>query len=108
DFPELSAAYTKAFAKRYPYLRLYTPINEIFIAAMFSAQYGWWNEKLHSDKYFVRALNHLCKANVLAMHSILSVQPDATFIQSESSEYFHATDPEALPRARFLNQKRFL
>jgi hypothetical protein len=44
----------------------------------------------------------------MAMQEILKVQPDATFIQSESSEYFHAMDPKAVPLARFLNQKRFL
>jgi beta-glucosidase/6-phospho-beta-glucosidase/beta-galactosidase len=108
DFPYYFAEYAGAFAKRFPYLQLYTPINEIFIAAMFSAQYGWWNERLRSDFSFVRALKHLCKANVMAMHAILKVQPNATFIQSESSEYFHATDPAAVPLARFLNQKRFL
>jgi hypothetical protein len=42
------------------------------------------------------------------MHAILSVQPNATFIQSESSEYFHALEPQAAPMTRFLNQKRFL
>lgn len=108
DFPAYFAEYARAFAERFPYLQLYTPINEIFIAAMFSAQYGWWNERLKSDRTFVTALKHLCKANVMAMNAILQVQHDATFIQSESSEYFHAVDPEAVPRARFLNQKRFL
>lgn len=108
DFPYYFAEYAGDFAKRFPHLNLYTPINEIFIAAMFSAQYGWWNERLQSDTAFVTALKHLCKANVLAMHAILQVQPEATFIQSESSEYFHALDPEATPLARFLNQKRFL
>jgi beta-glucosidase/6-phospho-beta-glucosidase/beta-galactosidase len=108
DFPLHFAEYAGAFARRFPYLQLYTPINEIFIAAMFSAQYGWWNERLQSDQAFVTALKHLCKANVMAMHAILREQPDATFIQSESSEYFHAMDPLALPLARFLNQKRFL
>lgn len=108
DFPIYFAEYAGAFARRFRYLQLYTPINEIFIAAQFSAQYGWWNEKLQSDKAFVTALKHLCKANVMAMHEILKVQPEATFIQSESSEYFHAIEPEATALARFLNQKRFL
>lgn len=108
EFPHFFAEYAGAFARRFPDLHLYTPINEIFIAAMFSAQYGWWNECLKSDQAFVNALKNLCKANVMAMHAILEVQPEATFIQSESSEYFHAMDPEALPLARFLNQKRFL
>lgn len=108
DFPAWFAEYAGAFAARYPYLELYTPINEIFITAMFSAQYGWWNERMQSDTAFVTALKHLAKANVLAMHAILKVQPEACFIQSESSEYFHAIDPAAAPLARFLNQKRFL
>ena len=108
DFPHYFAEYSKAFAERFPDLQLYTPVNEIFIAAMFSAQYGWWNERLKSDKAFVTALKNLCKANVMSMHAILQVQPEATFIQSESSEYFHAMDPLAVPLARFLNQKRFL
>jgi len=107
-FPELFAEYAGAFAQRFPYIKLYTPVNEIFITAMFSAQYGWWNERLSSDKAFVTALKHLCKANVLAMKAILKVQPGASFIQSESSEYFHAMEPDAVPLARFLNQKRFL
>ncbi|MBA2762267.1 MAG: family 1 glycosylhydrolase, partial [Segetibacter sp.] len=88
DWPYHFAEYAKAFASRYPNLQFYTPVNEIFIAATFSAQYGWWNECMKSDKAFVTALKHLCKANVLAMQAILKIQPDAVFIQSESSEYF--------------------
>src|SRR4051812_30208170 len=65
DFPHYFAEYAKAFAERYPYLQFYTPINEIFITAMFSAQYGWWNERLKDDRAFVTALKHLCQANVM-------------------------------------------
>jgi beta-glucosidase/6-phospho-beta-glucosidase/beta-galactosidase len=108
DFPMHFAEYAKAFAQRFPTLQFYTPINEIYITATFSAQYGWWNEKLSSDKDFVNALKNLCRANVLAMHSILDVQPDATFIQSESSEYFHCANPDARAICYFLNKKRFL
>ncbi len=108
EFPEWFAEYAGAFAERFPYLQLYTPINEIFITALFSAQYGWWNEREHSDRTFVTALKHLCKANVMAMHAILKVRPDAIFIQSESSEYFHPMRPEVQKQANFLNRKRFL
>lgn len=108
DFPRFFAEYADAFAKRYPWVRLYTPINEIFVAATFSAQYGWWNERLSSDRAFVTALKHLCKANELAEFAILKVQPKATFIQSESTEYFHAEDPGCLKFSQFYNEKRFL
>ncbi|MBS7566936.1 family 1 glycosylhydrolase [Mucilaginibacter sp. Bleaf8] len=108
DWPHYFAEFAGAFARRFPDLQLYTPINEIFIAAVFSGQYGWWNESLTSDKAFVNALKILCKANALAMQEILKVQPDATFIQSESSEYFHPEDPSCRDLADFLNRKRFL
>ena len=93
DFPALFADYARAFAQRFPWVQLYTPVNEMFICATFSAAYGWWNEQLRDDRAFVTALKHIVKANVLAMHAILDVRPDAIFIQSESSEYFHAEDP---------------
>jgi beta-glucosidase/6-phospho-beta-glucosidase/beta-galactosidase len=108
DFPVFFAEYARAFAIRFPHIRFYTPVNEIFIAAVFSAQYGWWNECRSDDRSFVNALKILCKANVLAMQAILEVQPDAVFIQSESSEYYHPETPACDPLASFLNQKRFL
>jgi beta-glucosidase/6-phospho-beta-glucosidase/beta-galactosidase len=108
DWPPLFAEYAREFAKRFPWVRYYTPANEIFIAATFSAQYGWWNEAEHSDKAFVTALHNLSKANVLAMHAILEVQPKAIFIQSESSEYFHSGNPRSIPHADLYNEKRFL
>ncbi len=108
DFPYHFAEYARAFAKRYPWVRMYTPVNEIFITATFSAQYGWWNERLSNDRAFVMALKHLCKANVLAMRAILDVQPNTAFIQSESSEYYHAESPTCLHTAQILNEKRFL
>jgi beta-glucosidase len=108
DWPALFAAYAGAFAARYPWVRYYTPVNEIFVAATFSAQYGWWNERLASDRAFVTALTHLVRANLLAETAILEVKPAALFIQSESTEYFHAEHPAARERAEFLNEKRFL
>jgi beta-glucosidase len=108
DFPELFAGYARAFAQRFPWVQLYTPVNEMFICALFSAKYGWWNEQGTSDQTFVRALHNLVKANVLAMKSILEVRPDAIFIQSESSEYFHAENPKAIKPAEIMNSMRFL
>lgn len=108
DFPQLFADYAKAFAQRFPWVQLYTPVNEMYICATFSARYGWWNEQLSSDQAFVTALKHLVKANVLAMQAILEVRPDAIFIQSESSEYFHAANPKAIKAAEIMNSQRFL
>ncbi|MEP6869094.1 MAG: family 1 glycosylhydrolase [Novosphingobium sp.] len=108
DFPPLFARYAADFAERYPWVQLYTPVNEMFICAMFSGKYGWWNEQGTTDLTFVTALKHLVRANVLAMIEILKRRADAIFIQSESSEYFHADSPEAIHPAETLNSMRFL
>jgi beta-glucosidase/6-phospho-beta-glucosidase/beta-galactosidase len=108
DFPEQFAAYAGEFARRYPWVQLYTPVNEMFICAVFSAAYGWWNEQLKSDRAFVTALKYIVNANVLAMQAILEVRADAIFIQSESSEYFHADSPKAIKPAEIFNARRFL
>ncbi len=108
DFPTLFADYAKAFSERFPWITLYTPVNEIFVAADFSARRGLWNECLSSDKAFVNATKHLVKANILATEAIEKVQPDSRFIQSESSEYFHAAEPAATRVTDHLNELRFL
>ncbi|HXF18157.1 MAG TPA: family 1 glycosylhydrolase [Burkholderiales bacterium] len=108
DFPALFADYAYAFARRYPWVQLYTPVNEMSICARFSALYGWWNEQLRDDRSFVNALKHIVKANVLAMHKIISARPDAIFIQSESTEYFHAENPNAIRPAEIMNSRRYL
>ncbi len=108
DFPVLFESYARDFARRFPWAQLYTPVNEMFICALFSARYGWWNEQQASDRSFVTAIKHLVQANVLAMRAILELRPDAIFIQSESSEYFHAENPAAIGPAEHLNALRFL
>ncbi|RYH05026.1 MAG: glycosyl hydrolase family protein [Alphaproteobacteria bacterium] len=108
DFPELFADYAEAFARRFPWVQLYTPVNEMFITAVFSAKYGWWNEQRHDDRSYVTAIKHIVRANVLAMQAILRVRPDAIFIQSESTEQFHPECPLALPHAEHRNAERFL
>src|SRR3954465_11511442 len=94
DFPRYFAEYAGAVARRFPHTKYWTPVNEILITTLFSAKYGWWNEMQTSDEAYVRATVNVCKANLLAMHAILEHVPDAIFVQSESSEYTHASRPE--------------
>jgi beta-glucosidase/6-phospho-beta-glucosidase/beta-galactosidase len=108
DWPAHFADYARAFAERFPWVGLYTPVNEIYICATFSGLLGWWNERLRSDRAFVTALRHLVRANILAEEAILGVRPHTYFIQSESSEYFHLGHPDAQETADNLNQRRFV
>src|SRR5581483_1217603 len=61
-----------------------------------------------SDRGFVTALKHLCRANMLAMHAIIDVRRDAIFIQSESTQYYHSEGPDCEVFAAVFNEKRFL
>jgi beta-glucosidase/6-phospho-beta-glucosidase/beta-galactosidase len=108
EFLRLFPEYARAFAARFPWVRHYTPVNEIFVCAAFSGLLGWWNERLASERGFVSALKHLVQANVRAEEAILEVRPDAVFIQSESSEYFHPTEPAARDAAEHANHRRFM
>ena len=107
-FPVLFAQYARAFAQRYPWVRYYTPVNEIIICASFSAMLGWWNECEASDAAFVRAVRNLTMAHELAVEAILSERPDAIFVQSESIEHFQPTGKAASHEADRLNAMKYL
>ncbi len=108
DWPELFSQYGRTFAQRFPWVHLYTPVNEIFVNATFSAEFGWWNERLRSERAFVTSLKHQCRATILAEEAILELCPDAMFVQSEATSFYHLRSPDAYDRARTLNQRRFL
>jgi beta-glucosidase/6-phospho-beta-glucosidase/beta-galactosidase len=107
-FPVLFAEYAGAFARRYPWVRYYTPVNEIFICASFSALRGFWNEALADEGAFARAMRNLCMAHELAVEAILAERPDAIIVQSESIEHFHAAGKKAEPRAARENAFKHL
>jgi beta-glucosidase/6-phospho-beta-glucosidase/beta-galactosidase len=108
DFPRYFAEFAKAFAERYPWVRLYTPVNEMYITAEFSGYYGWWNERLTTNTGFVGAIRNVTRANLEAMLAILEVRPDALFILCESSEHTHANHPDLVEEAEMFNERRFL
>jgi beta-glucosidase len=107
-FPVLFADYARAFARRYPWVRYFTPVNEIFICATFSARHGWWNECETGDAAWVRAMRNLCMAHELAVEAILGERPDAIIVQSESLEHFHAEGRGAAREVERLNGFKFL
>jgi beta-glucosidase len=75
---------------------------------LFSAKYGWWNERLTTDAALVRATLNVSRAGRLAMAAVRDVAEDAVFIQSESCEYTHASGAGTVARADFINKRRFL
>jgi dTDP-4-dehydrorhamnose reductase len=106
-FAEGFAEYAGAFARRYPSVRCYTPINEPLTTARFSALYGHWYPHAHDDRSFVTALVTQCRAIVLAMDAIRQVNPLAELIQTEDAAFTRST-PALAKQAEFDNARRWI
>ena len=110
DLPQALAEYAGAFADRYPWVRLYTPVNEMYVCARMSALDGNWNEQESSEASFIGAATNLAAASVAMTDAILQWRPDAIFINSESSDFTQpcCPDPEIVEMAALENERRFL
>jgi beta-glucosidase/6-phospho-beta-glucosidase/beta-galactosidase len=101
------ADYCEQVAKRYPWVRYYTPVNEIYVTARSSAKDGVWNEQLKSDKAFVTALKHAAAASIMGTQQIAKHRPDCVIVQSESAEFTHELRAERTPAVQLENLLRF-
>jgi beta-glucosidase/6-phospho-beta-glucosidase/beta-galactosidase len=108
ELPVLFARYAGAVAARYPWVRGFTPVNEIFVASRNSGWDGLWNERLRTERGFVTALKHLVAANLLATHAIQRQRPDAVIVQSESAEYTHHVTAAPSHGVKLRNKLIFL
>ena len=108
ELPLHFSRYAGAVAERYPWVRQYTPVNEIYVAARNSGQDGVWNERLRTERGFVTALKHLVAANIMATKAIVRHRPDALIVQSESAEYTHHVSAAPSHAVKLRNKLIFL
>jgi beta-glucosidase/6-phospho-beta-glucosidase/beta-galactosidase len=110
DIATALAEYAGAFAERYPWVRFYTPVNEMYVCARMSALDGLWNEQLHDEGAYARAAWNLAQSSIRMSDAILERRPDAVFINSESSEFYQpcCPDPDVQKVAELANARRFL
>ncbi len=108
DLPLLFEDYCAAVADRYPWIRHYTPVNEIYVCARNSGMDGIWNEQLKSDRAFVTALKHMTACSIMGCHAIAARRHDCIIIQSESAEYIHAMKATPPPEIVLQNKLKFL
>ncbi|MFL5352850.1 family 1 glycosylhydrolase [Archangium sp.] len=94
-------------AERYPWLEAYTPVNEPVTTARFSGLYGVWYPHGRDYPTFARALVTECRAVVLAMKAVRTVNPRAQLIQTEDLGRRYST-PALAHLAEFHNQRRWL
>lgn len=101
------AEYAGAVAHRYPWVEYYTPVNEPLTTARFSGLYGLWYPHGREDRVFIHALLNQCRAIVLSMRAIRTVNPAARLVQPDDLGKTYGTDPMA-DLAHFYNQRRWL
>jgi beta-glucosidase/6-phospho-beta-glucosidase/beta-galactosidase len=105
--PDRFGAFVRAFTERYPWARYFTPVNEPYITAAFSARQGFWNEQLSDERAFVRALLNVMRCVVVGAAEIRQARPDAVLIQAETCHYTHPLVRDAIDRADLENELRF-
>jgi dTDP-4-dehydrorhamnose reductase len=101
------ARYAAEFARRFPWVDAYTPINEPLTTARFSALYGHWYPHAADDRSFVRALLNQLAATRAAMRAVRAVNPSARLVQTEDFGRIGATSAVAY-QAEFENERRWL
>jgi dTDP-4-dehydrorhamnose reductase len=106
-FPDLLARHAERVARRYPWVTLFTPVNEPLTTARFSGLYGHWYPHGRDYPTFLRCLVTECRATVLAMRAIRDVIPGARLVQTEDLGKVWST-PKLQYQADFENQRRWL
>ena len=100
--------YAAAVAERYPWVRYYTPVNEVYVTARASAKDGLWNEQLKTDQAFVTAMKNIVAASILATQAIAKRTPNAIVVQSESAECIHEARSVQSAQNTLANKLKFL
>lgn len=106
SFPSKLADYARAVARRYPWLRYFTPVNEPLTTARFSALYGHWYPHRADQRAFVTALLNQVEAIARAMDAIREEIPGAILVHTEDLAKTYATATLAY-QAEFENARRW-
>ncbi len=107
DFAPKLAAFASHAARRYPWVRAWTPVNEPLTTARFSGLYGHWYPHARDLGAFLRMVVNQCHAVLLAMRAIRRHVPGARLVQTEDLGITYAT-PRLRYQAAHENERRWL
>lgn len=106
-FAEGLAAHAREVARRYPWVTMFTPVNEPLTTARFSGLYGHWYPHARDERSFLRMLVNQCLAVALSMAAIREVIPGARLVQTEDLGKVFATEHMQY-QADYENERRWL
>jgi beta-glucosidase len=107
-FPSAYVRFVEAFVERYPQIRVFTPFNEPTCTLDFCGWRGIWHPHRCDTGAYVTMLRHTARATAEAIHTIRAHRSDAHILHVDTFERHVALDRQSEPRARFLNERRFL
>ena len=99
--------YARSVAEAFPWIEYYTPVNEPLTTARFCGLYGTWYPHRMDNSSFCRILINECRATVLAMKQIRTINPKAKLVQTDDLGKIHST-PLLQYQADFENCRRWL
>lgn len=106
-FPAMLARHAERVARRYPWIKMYTPVNEPLTTARFSGLYGHWYPHGRDVPTMLRLLYNECLGVVMSMQAIRRIVPDAQLVQTEDlGKTFSLPDLQA--QADYENERRWL
>lgn len=111
DLPERLADFSAACAARYPWITNYTLFNEPYLTTQFCGEFGIWFPHHKGTQSFVTMLLNVGRAIVQSAELLRETIPGVCLMQPDTCERHVALDSgnaEAVRRAAFANQKRFL
>jgi dTDP-4-dehydrorhamnose reductase len=107
DFARKLAHYAAKVARRYPWVDMWTPVNEPLTTARFSCLYGHWYPHLTDIQSMLRALANECHATALAMNAVREVIPGAQLLVTEDLGKTFSTE-KLRYQAEHENERRWL
>ncbi|MDQ3246611.1 MAG: sugar nucleotide-binding protein [Pseudomonadota bacterium] len=106
-FAPMLGNYAATVARRYPWIDMWTPVNEPLTTARFSCLYGHWFPHERNLGAMFRGLVNECHGTLLAMRAIRRVIPHAQLLVTEDLGKTFATDRLAY-QAEHENRRRWL
>ena len=107
DFAAKLADYAGRVAERYPWIDMWTPVNEPLTTARFACLYGHWYPHHREWRSFIQALVNECHGTLTAMRAIRQVNPGALLVVTEDLGRTFATRKLA-HQAAHENERRWL
>ena len=107
DFQDEFSRFAEAFARRYPWVDLYTPINEPLTTARMSGLYGLWQPHGHDERTCFQLVAAQCLAIARAMDAIRRHVPEAKLVQTEDVGRVFCS-PRLVYQAEYENERRWL